>query len=70
MEIDRLEPPREFAVGDITIRHAADVRLEPDEQVTFTTPAAPSTTWRASRGASTRRRRSTAACPRMGCGRP
>ena len=39
MEIERIEPAREFTVGDTTIRHAADVALEPDEQVTFTTPA-------------------------------
>jgi hypothetical protein len=39
MKIDHIEPPREFTVGDVTISHAANVRLEPDEQVTFTTPA-------------------------------
>lgn len=37
MDIERIDPPREFAVGDITIRHAANVALDPDEQVTFTT---------------------------------
>lgn len=31
------EPPRTFAVGGVTLAHAADVELAPDEQVTFTT---------------------------------
>lgn len=40
MNLKRNEPPREFRVGSgagITIRHCADVELEPDEQVTFVT---------------------------------
>lgn len=39
MRVERIEPAREFAIGDTTIRHCADVTLEPDEQVTFTTPS-------------------------------
>jgi hypothetical protein len=39
MEIQRIEPAREFTAGEITIRHAADVALDSDEQVTFTTSA-------------------------------
>lgn len=40
MNIDELEPPRSFCVGvsGITLQHCADVRLEPDEMVTFITP--------------------------------
>lgn len=40
MKIDRNEPPRAFRVGrdeHIEIRHAADVELDPDEQITFVT---------------------------------
>lgn len=39
MDAERLDPPREFTVGDgsITLRHCANVRLEPDEQLTFVT---------------------------------
>jgi hypothetical protein len=37
MQVRRNEPPRVFAVGGVTIAHAADVELAPDEQVTFTT---------------------------------
>lgn len=39
MRVDPLEPPREFGVGDVVIRHAANVELEPDEQITLTTPS-------------------------------
>jgi hypothetical protein len=37
MRVRPHEPPRTFAVGDVTLSHAADIELEPDEQVTFTT---------------------------------
>jgi hypothetical protein len=37
MDVRPVLPPRTFAVGDVTITHAADVALEPDEQVTFVT---------------------------------
>jgi hypothetical protein len=37
MRVSPHEPPRTFAVGDVTIAHAADVELAADEQVTFTT---------------------------------
>ena len=37
MRVSPHEPPRTFAVGGVTIAHAADVELAPDEQVTFTT---------------------------------
>lgn len=37
MNIRRIDPPRTFRVGDVDIAHCADVALEPDEQVTFTT---------------------------------
>lgn len=42
MNIQRLEPARAFRVGrngGITIRHAANIALEDDEQVTFVTPS-------------------------------
>lgn len=42
MKFERREPPREFTVGreaSIVIRDCGRVDLEPDEQVTFTTPA-------------------------------
>ena len=37
MQVDVNDPPREFEVGrhGDTLRHCADVALEPDEQVTF-----------------------------------
>jgi hypothetical protein len=35
MRVERREPPREFQVGQITLRHCADVELEPDEQITL-----------------------------------
>ena len=40
MNIDRRDPPRTFEVGisGITLAHCADVRLEPDEMVTFVGP--------------------------------
>jgi hypothetical protein len=37
MRVGRIEPPREFAVGDVVMRHCADVELEPDEQITLVT---------------------------------
>ena len=40
MDLRKLEPPREFNVGrdgGITIRHCADLELDPDEQVTLVT---------------------------------
>lgn len=37
MRVELLQPPREFGVGDVVIRHAANVELEPDEQITLTT---------------------------------
>jgi hypothetical protein len=37
MRIDPVEPAREFAVGELRLRHVADVELEPDEIVTFRT---------------------------------
>lgn len=39
MNIDELDPPRSFSVGvsGITLQHCADVRLEPDEMITFVT---------------------------------
>jgi hypothetical protein len=36
MRVQRREPPRTFAVAGVTIAHAADVELDSDEQVTFT----------------------------------
>ncbi len=42
MKVFTHTPPRDFVVGanaSITIRDCAHVALEPDEQVTFTTPA-------------------------------
>jgi hypothetical protein len=35
MRVERRVPPREFQVGSITLRHCADVELEPDEQITL-----------------------------------
>lgn len=39
MNIDACDPPRTFPVGisGITLQHCADVRLEPNEMVTFVT---------------------------------
>lgn len=37
MRVDRRDPPREFQVGRLTLRHCADVELEPDEQITLLT---------------------------------
>jgi hypothetical protein len=37
MDVRPVVPPRTFAVGEVRITHAADVALEPDEQVTFVT---------------------------------
>lgn len=39
MKIDRIDPPREFEVLGVRLRHSANIELEPDEQVTFTTPS-------------------------------
>lgn len=35
MRVDRRTPPREFQVGEVKVRHCADVELEPDEQITL-----------------------------------
>lgn len=40
MRVKRIEPAREFQVGAITLRHSADIELEPDEQITLVTPSA------------------------------
>jgi hypothetical protein len=37
MRVDRIEPPREFRVKGLTLRHCADLELEPEEQVTLVT---------------------------------
>lgn len=40
MKVSHRTPPRRFSVGPdgaITLSHCADIALEPDEQVTFTT---------------------------------
>ena len=37
MNVRPLDPPRRFRVGEIEISHVADVELDDDEQVTFTT---------------------------------
>lgn len=37
MRIDANEPPREFDVAGVHLRDCAEITLEPDEQVTFTT---------------------------------
>jgi hypothetical protein len=37
MRLERNDPPREFEVGEVTLRHSADVELEPDEQITLVT---------------------------------
>jgi len=42
MKLTLVDPPRQFTVGrhaPITLKDCAHVELEPDEQVTFTTPA-------------------------------
>ncbi len=42
MKVAQRTPPRRFSVGRegaITLTHCADIALEPDEQVTFTTAA-------------------------------
>ena len=36
MRLQDIDPPRAFRVGDTEIRHCADVDLDADEQVTFT----------------------------------
>lgn len=40
MNIKKIDPPRSFDVGvsGITLEHCADVRLNPDEMITFVTP--------------------------------
>lgn len=35
MRVERRTPPRQFQVGPVTVRHCADVELEPDEQITL-----------------------------------
>jgi hypothetical protein len=37
VRVDRIDPPREFQVGEVTLRHCADVELAPDEQITLVT---------------------------------
>jgi hypothetical protein len=37
VRIERIEPPREFQVGQVTLRHCAEVELQPDEQITLVT---------------------------------
>jgi hypothetical protein len=37
VRVDRRDPPREFEIGEVTLRHCADVELEPDEQITLVT---------------------------------
>ncbi|MGD0534553.1 MAG: hypothetical protein ABR999_03800 [Methanoregula sp.] len=37
MKIEALDPPRKYSVRSVEIRHCGNIRLEPDEQVTFTT---------------------------------
>ena len=39
MEIDPVSPPRPFTVKGVTMEHTADIRLAPDEVVTFKTPS-------------------------------
>jgi hypothetical protein len=39
MRFEPIEPPREFAVGDIRLRHVADVELGENEVATFKTPS-------------------------------
>lgn len=39
MKIAPIDPPRSFAVKGVTITHAADIRLNGDEMVTFKTPS-------------------------------
>lgn len=60
MNLEEVEPPREFPVGyeDIILRHAANIELEDDEMVTFVS-GNPSTMCVRRVGAITRRRHST-----------
>ena len=37
MKIDRLDPPRQFSVKGVEISHAADIRLDKGEMITFKT---------------------------------
>lgn len=37
MNVDRHDPPRAFSAGAVQLHHCADIELEPDELVTFTT---------------------------------
>jgi hypothetical protein len=39
MRLEPINPAREFRVGRITLRHALNLELDPDEQVTLTTPS-------------------------------
>lgn len=39
MNLRPIDPPRTFRVGDVEMRHCADVELNADEQVTFTSPS-------------------------------
>ena len=35
MRVEQLDPPREFEAAGVTLRHAANVELEADEQITL-----------------------------------
>lgn len=35
MRVERLDPPREFSAGGITLHHSANVELSADEQITL-----------------------------------
>lgn len=37
MKVEHKAPPRRFSVKGVDLRHVADIALEPDELVTFTT---------------------------------
>lgn len=39
MKLDKKDPPRTFEVKGVRLSHSADILLEPDELVTFTTPS-------------------------------
>ena len=35
MRIERIDPPREFSAGGVTLNHSANVELSADEQITL-----------------------------------
>lgn len=39
MRIERIEPPREFSAGGVTLHHSANVELSADEQITLVSPS-------------------------------